>query len=686
MDTISFENDDRANAELYTALSQGEDVKVFEMCRSFRNGPFHILTIHHDTVLHMATYCKRNNLVVALLRSLPETQFENLTWINTGGNTILHEASTNNGTVEAAAEMLLRAPSLLTMTNSGGETPLFRAAQYGKTRVFKFLNGEVKKAIQKGADMQTFLLRNDKATILHISILSQNFELAIMIAKAYPVLVGKKDGDGLTGLQLLACNPSAFDNGVGTNFFKRQIYRHIDPSQEKPSRVPMLQEIRKNKRRCESAKVLARILVENDQSWKATESRSDQGRTKFHKFNITSTTDRGDLPSTPDTPLLLATKHGCTEIVMQILEVYPQAIEHVNIDDERSVLNVAIKYRRTKIIDAIIDMEHPIRRLRGKIDKKGNSLLHMVGVKGKDLRGEDDIRSPALVLRDDLILFERMSNWKELAIMIAKAYPVLVGKKDGDGLTGLQLLACNPSAFDNGVGTNFFKRQIYRHIDPSQEKPSRVPMLQEIQKNKRRCESAKVLARILVENDQSWKATESRSDQGRTKFHKYNIASTTDRGDLPSTPDTPLLLATKHGCTEIVMQILEVYPQAIEHVNIDDERNVLNVAIKYRRTKIIDAIIDMEHPIRRLRGKIDKKGNSLLHMVAIKGKDLRGEDDIRSPALVLRDDLILFERMSNIKEAVWPKRDVIRPQAHFSGSEIRGYTQSRTTVSVNPTY
>ncbi|KAI3680486.1 hypothetical protein L6452_35257 [Arctium lappa] len=409
MDTVSFEDENRTNAELYNALSQGDDVKVFEMCRGLRNGPFHILTIHHDTVLHMATYCKRNNLVVALLRSLPETQFENLTWINSSGNTILHETSTNNGTVEAAAEMLRRAPSLLTMTNGGGETPLFRAARHGKTRIFKFLNDEVKKAIQRGVDMQTFLLRNDKATILHISIIGQNFDLAILIAHTYPVLIGKEDGDGLTSLQLLACNPSAFNNGVGTDFFKKLIYQYIDSSPERTSRVPMLQEIRMNKHRCESAKELARILIENDKSWKTTESRSDQGREKFHKYkgNITSVTDRGDIAILPSTPLLLATKYGCIEIVKEILKVYPQAVEHID-DDGRNILHLAIKYRRKEIIDTLIDMEHPIRLLGGKIDKKGNSLLHMVGVKGNDLRGEDDIRSPALVLRDDLILFEQM--------------------------------------------------------------------------------------------------------------------------------------------------------------------------------------------------------------------------------------------------------------------------------------
>nr|GEW57375.1 zinc finger, CCHC-type [Tanacetum cinerariifolium] len=43
----------------------------------------------------------------------------------------LYEALSKGEDMEAAREMLLRAPSLLTMTNKIGETPLFHAARYG---------------------------------------------------------------------------------------------------------------------------------------------------------------------------------------------------------------------------------------------------------------------------------------------------------------------------------------------------------------------------------------------------------------------------------------------------------------------------------------------------------------------------------------------------------------------------
>ncbi|XP_076941793.1 uncharacterized protein LOC143611479 [Bidens hawaiensis] len=400
--------------ELYNALSLGEDIKVFETCKELPNGPFHILTIHDDTILHVASFNKRNNLVVALLRSLPESQFERLTWVNSSGNTILHETATNNGTVEAAREMLLRAPCLLSKRNSRGETPLFRAVRYGKSRIFHLLDDQVR---EKGEDVELFLRRSsDKSTILHQAILSHNFDLAISITRTYPKLIAVEDGHGLTALQLLSLNPSPFDNEVGDNFFKKLIYDYIDCSPEKViytkkrSKIPLIEEIRKRKHKCESAKKLVKILVKKDKSWKNTVSRHDLSRPRFHKYegNV-SQPEKKEFGPILDTPLLLATKGGCTEIVKEILDVYPQAVEHID-GEGRNILHVAIRYRRTDIIDIVINMAHSVRRLRGKIDIKGYSLLHMFSVEAKDSKAEEDNRNPAIILRDDLILFEKMRN------------------------------------------------------------------------------------------------------------------------------------------------------------------------------------------------------------------------------------------------------------------------------------
>ncbi|KVI09398.1 Ankyrin repeat-containing protein, partial [Cynara cardunculus var. scolymus] len=334
----------RTDADLFKALSDGDDAKVCEICRELPDGPLHRLTIHNDSILHIASYYKHNKLVLQLLNLIPENQPEKLMLKNEAGKTLLHATATSNRTVEAAAEMLRRAPLLLSMTDRLGETALFRSARYGKTQTFKFLEAE------------------------------------------------------------------------------------------------------KQKHKSESAKKLATLLIEKDTSWEATEPRSDQNRIKPHKYGggdttaqqikMQSETHHADIiitSDTPDSPLLLATKSGCTEIVKKILEVYPQAIEHID-EDGRHILHVAIKYRRMDIYKAVIDMKNPLTRLRAKIDKRGNSILHMVGLKVTDQNAEEDIRSPALVLRDDLILFESV---KKICTTLATL------QVNNDGVTAEQLFIKN---------------------------------------------------------------------------------------------------------------------------------------------------------------------------------------------------------------------------------------------------
>ena len=146
--------DDKLNRELYKALMKGDEQEVIQLCLSIPEGPSRIMTIHMDTVLHMATFSKQADLVLKLLENLPKTHLNKLTSQNDAGNTILHEAATSNSTTNAAREMLNKAPELLSLRNLLGETPIFRAARYGKQRVFEFLADEVDKVCAKMTEEQ----------------------------------------------------------------------------------------------------------------------------------------------------------------------------------------------------------------------------------------------------------------------------------------------------------------------------------------------------------------------------------------------------------------------------------------------------------------------------------------------------------------------------------------------------
>ncbi|KAG7963029.1 hypothetical protein I3843_09G097100 [Carya illinoinensis] len=325
------------------------------------------------------------------------------------GNTILHEAVVSNEQIEVAKKILEKAPGLLCMRNHLGETALFRSVRYGKEKIFQFL--AVKISEYKEVNQQLFLKRTDKSTILHAAVLSDEFDLALHIAEKYKHLVGERDADGMTALQLLSCKPGAFRRKETTGFFP-QIF-HSASSYFTSNKQPEPKYI--------SALNLAKFLIERDASWEATYPGIDPSKPRLHKYGGNPTGDptpgvgqgsqllmaAGDIPET-DTPLFLATKSGCVDIAEEILKRYPQAVEHID-DKGRNILHIAIKYRQLSIFYHVTKGEVTKRRLVRKFDNEGNSILHVVGMKSKDYMPEK-LQSPALELQDEMQWFERVKS------------------------------------------------------------------------------------------------------------------------------------------------------------------------------------------------------------------------------------------------------------------------------------
>ncbi|XP_031260824.1 ankyrin repeat-containing protein At2g01680-like [Pistacia vera] len=210
------------NAELYNALMIDENQnKVIELCSKVPDHALHILTVHDDTVLHMATYSKKSKLVLSLLEELPDNCLDKMTRQNKAGNTILHATATSDHALHVAKELLKKAPGLLGMRNNSGETALYHSARSGKTEIFRFLADKIRGYDQ--VSKQSFLQRGDKTTALHICVLFHHFELALQIAKDHQFLINEKDTDGLTSLQLLSLKPEAFKRKHGDGFLKKLI-------------------------------------------------------------------------------------------------------------------------------------------------------------------------------------------------------------------------------------------------------------------------------------------------------------------------------------------------------------------------------------------------------------------------------------------------------------------------------
>ena len=163
-------------------------------------------------------------------------------------------------------------------------------------------------------------------------------------------------------------------------------------------------EFLKEKLSRESALELAKLLVKKDTSWEVTSSGIDTSKLTQHKYGSTSNESnplQQQVPIGEITPLFLATKSGCIEIVKEILKIFPQAVEHID-NEGRTILHVAIKYRQLEVFDLVLKMEVAMRWLVRRLDNDENSILHMVGIKRYDYVPEK-MRGPALELQEELL-------------------------------------------------------------------------------------------------------------------------------------------------------------------------------------------------------------------------------------------------------------------------------------------
>ncbi|XP_017221558.1 ankyrin repeat-containing protein ITN1 [Daucus carota subsp. sativus] len=183
-------------------------------------------------------------------------------------------------------------------------------------------------------------------------------------------------------------------------------------------RVPWWDEMVDRRKKYKEAVKLANFLIPKDTSWKITKSVIDQREAEAVNEKQPESKKKTEkeiamekkMAEKQQTPLLLATQTGCFEIVEKILQVHPQAVEHIN-EDGRCILHIAIKYRQLQIFEMVQQMEVPMRRLIRKCDARGNSILHMVGKKVVNEAVEQtEKRSPSFQLQDDLLLFERIKK------------------------------------------------------------------------------------------------------------------------------------------------------------------------------------------------------------------------------------------------------------------------------------
>ena len=148
---------------------------------------FNRLTACRDTIFHIAAYIGSEEVLQVLVKMVPQSKKRELLKMkNIHGNTILHEVATTTNL--KAADVLIREllfsdgplnhendirerEEILADRNKLGETPLFRAAEYGNKMMVMYLARE----IERVGNLHNHFKRNDGISILHIAVIGQHF-------------------------------------------------------------------------------------------------------------------------------------------------------------------------------------------------------------------------------------------------------------------------------------------------------------------------------------------------------------------------------------------------------------------------------------------------------------------------------------------------------------------------------
>ncbi|KAK9983008.1 hypothetical protein SO802_032533 [Lithocarpus litseifolius] len=115
----------------------------------------------------------------------------------------------------------------------------------------------------------------------------------------------------------------------------------------------------------------------------------------------------------------------------------------------------------------------------------------------------------------------------------------------------------------------------------------------------------------------------------------------------PEEKETPILSAAKNGIKEMVMGILHKFPMAIHDENTDG-KNIVLLAAEYRRTQVYELFRKSHLRIESMFHKLDKNGNSALHLAA-EQPELREQKSglIPGAALQMQWEIKWYEHIMN---------------------------------------
>ncbi|KAK1556498.1 hypothetical protein Q3G72_006056 [Acer saccharum] len=192
-----------------------------------------IMTVAKDSAFHIAVHSKSEQPLKQLLDLFANYDEQIRTNVlkatNAYENTVLHEAAINHN-IEAVKLLVgdgYVPPQQLLERNESGQTPLFKAAAFGSTKVVKYLASQPDQTIASAGYKKlkdAHRINNDRLSILHAAVQGEHFGTALELLKLDKELAGLKTENGMTSLHLLTNLRSAFTKKYSDHLLYRLLY------------------------------------------------------------------------------------------------------------------------------------------------------------------------------------------------------------------------------------------------------------------------------------------------------------------------------------------------------------------------------------------------------------------------------------------------------------------------------
>ncbi|XP_055836199.1 protein ACCELERATED CELL DEATH 6-like isoform X2 [Solanum dulcamara] len=310
----------------YTA-SKCNDPKSIEILRDFcREEAVSPLDNRGDTILHFIAI-HDNVSVVKLLIEEGLVSSRDLRIKNKNGNTALHEAA-KLGRLEIVKVLVSLDSEIVLERNKKGETPIYVAGMNGEKEVFTLL------ADNNLCD-EFSMIRDDGSTVLHAAINHEYYCIPALYEESKPNH-NLEDPQTTTTDVLIKRKRSPFVNFLLGNAWVGAI------DDEKQKHILAL--------------TLARRLIkEEDWSFYAN--------------------------SCVENPLIQATKLGINELIVEIIQNYPQTAETID-EDEKNILHIVVEQKNRFIFDYFMKNVSHVDRLLDDVDQDGKTILHFAASVG----------------------------------------------------------------------------------------------------------------------------------------------------------------------------------------------------------------------------------------------------------------------------------------------------------------